>query len=158
MIYYNKALSGSLQSPMQILQKRCVRSDLPMSNAARQQLGLQPEKLRTEYKNEHLPSHDLHIGQDVMYQEATNKPWYPATITSLCAQPRCYNITTGEGVSYRKTQAHLKSYQPECKKTEDEHSDNDMQTLKANCMQFDNAKVETIKYNFILDQQETLSL
>ena len=74
MIYCNKPLSGSLQPLMQIVQSRCVRSDLPMSNAARQQLGLQPEKLRTVYKNEHLPSHDLHIGQDVMYQDVTSKP------------------------------------------------------------------------------------
>ena len=44
-----------------------------MSNAARQQLGLQPEKLRTVYKKEHLPSRDLHIGQDVMYQDVTSK-------------------------------------------------------------------------------------
>ena len=44
-----------------------------MSDAARKQLGLQPEKLRTVYKNEHLPSHDLHIEQDVMYQDATSK-------------------------------------------------------------------------------------
>ena len=68
---------------MQILQNRCARSDLPMSNAARQQLGLQPEKLRTVHKNEHLPSHDLHIGQDVMFQDVASKWWYPATITSL---------------------------------------------------------------------------
>ena len=111
-----------------------------LSNAARQQLCLQPEKLRTVYKYEHLPSHDLHIGQDIMYQDATSKWWYPATITSLCVQPRSYNITTREGVSYSKTQAHSKPYQPQCKKTEDEHSYNDMQTLKANCKQFDNVK------------------
>ena len=87
MICGNTPLSGSLQSPMQILQSRSVRSDLPMSKAARQQLGLQPEKLRNVNKNKHLPSHDLHIGQDVMYQDATSKQWYPATITNLCAQP-----------------------------------------------------------------------
>ena len=40
MIYCNTPLSGSLQSLMQILQNRHVRSNLPMSNAARQQLGL----------------------------------------------------------------------------------------------------------------------
>ena len=45
-----------------------------------------------------------------------------------------------EGISYRKKQAHLKHYQPQCKKTEDKHSDNDIQTLKANCKQFDNIK------------------
>ena len=65
MIYHNTPVTGSLQSLMQILQIRYARSDLPMSNAARQQLCLQSEKLRTVYKNEYLPSHDLHIRQDV---------------------------------------------------------------------------------------------
>ena len=78
-----------------------------------------------------------------MYQDVTSKQWYPATLTSLCAQPRSYNKTTREGVSYRKTQAHLKPYQPKCKKTEDEHSDSDMHTLKANCKQFDNIKTKS---------------
>ena len=40
MIYHNTSLSGSLQSLMQILQNRCVRSGIPICNAARQQLGL----------------------------------------------------------------------------------------------------------------------
>ena len=53
-----------------------------MSNTARQQLDLQPEKLRTVYKNEHLPSHDLHIGQDVMYQnvKASGGIWLPLQV------------------------------------------------------------------------------
>ena len=67
------------------------------------------EKLRNINKNEHLPSHDLHIGQDVMYQDATSKWWYPSTIPSLCVQPISYNITTKEGVTHRKTQAHLEA-------------------------------------------------
>ena len=104
-----------------------------MSNAARQKLGLQPEKLRTVNKKEHLPSHDLHNGQDVMYQDATSKWRYKATIKSLCVQPRGYKIATRDDVTYRKTQAHLKPYQPQCKETKDGHSDNDMQNLKANC-------------------------
>ena len=131
MIYHNTHHSGSLQSQMQILQNRCTRSDLPMPNATRQQLCLQHEKLRTVYKNEHLLSHDLHIGQDVMFQDAASKWWYPATITSLCVQPRSYNVTTRDGVTYRKTQAHLKPYQPLCKKTEDEHSESDMWDFKS---------------------------
>ena len=81
-----------------------------MSNAARHQLGLQPEKLQTVHKNEHLPSHDLYIGQDIMYQDVANKQWYSATITSLCVQPRSYNIATRDGITYRKTQAHLMPY------------------------------------------------
>ena len=47
MTYHNTPLSDSLHPLMQILHKRCTRSDHPMSNVARQQLGLQPEKLRT---------------------------------------------------------------------------------------------------------------
>ena len=140
MIYCNTPLSGSLQSPMQILQSRCPSSDLPMSNAARHQHGLQHEKLRTVYKNEYLPSYDLHIGQDAMYQDVASKLWYPAIITSLFVQPRSYNITIRDGVTYRKTQAHLKPYQPQCKKTENEHAGSNMWTLKANYKQMDNIK------------------
>ena len=103
MIYCNTLLSDILQSPMRILQSRFIRPDLPMSNAARHQLGLQPEKLRTVYMNEHLPSHDLHTGQDVMYQDVARKQWHPATITCLCVQARCYNIITRNCVTYRKT-------------------------------------------------------
>ena len=58
MIYCNTPFSGSLQSLMQILQSRNTRSDLPMSNAARRQLGLQSAKLRNVNKHKHLPSHD----------------------------------------------------------------------------------------------------
>ena len=60
-------------------------------------------------------------------------------------QPRNYNITTREGVTYRKTQAHLKPYKPQGKKSEDEHSglqSSDMQTLKANHKQFDKKTIK----------------
>ena len=94
MIYLNTPLTISLQSQMQFLQSRSARSDLPMSNAVRKQLGLDSELLRNKHKNEHLPLHDLHLGQAVMFQDATSKWWFPATITNLCLQPRSYKITT----------------------------------------------------------------
>ena len=55
MINHNTPLTGSLQSPMQILQERSARSDLPLSNAARNQLGIQPEVLRNIDKHETVP-------------------------------------------------------------------------------------------------------
>ena len=67
MIYHNIQLTGSLQMPMQILQGRTARSDLPVSNAARYKLGLQSEVLRNIDKHEKLPTHYLHVGQHVMY-------------------------------------------------------------------------------------------
>ena len=150
MIYCNTSLSGSLQSPMQILQSRSARFYLHMPNTARQQLGLQSEKLRDVNNNEHLPSHDLHIGQEVMYQDTTSKQWYPATITSLYVQSRCYNITTREGVTHRKTQAHLKPYQLQSKKSEDEHSgeeSSDRQTLKADHKKCDSMNNQVQSYS-----------
>ena len=73
MIYGNIPLTGSLQSPMQILQGRSARSDLPMSNAARNKLGIQPEVLRNIDKHDKLPMHDLHAGQHVMFQDSASK-------------------------------------------------------------------------------------
>ena len=62
-----------------------------MSNVARKQHGLGPEQLRVKSKNEQLPTHDLYIGQSVMYQDPIAKRWYPATITSLCQEHKATN-------------------------------------------------------------------
>ena len=83
-----------------------------MSNSARRQLGLETEMLRIKMKNETLPSHDLHLGQDVMMQDHASKRWSPVVITRLCKEPRSYQVTTRDNVTYRKTQAHLKPYKP----------------------------------------------
>ena len=120
MVYQNTPLSNKLCSPMQILTSRSARSNLPISHAARKQLGLECGDLRTAYKNEHLPSHDLHLYQAVIYQDPTNKRWFLTTFSKLCQEHRSYIITTKEGVQYRKTQAHLKPCQLQDKKTEDE--------------------------------------
>ena len=118
---------------MQILSSRSTRSDLPISNTARKQLGIDCEGLRTKYKNEHLSLHDLHIDQVVMNQDSTSKWWYPATIKRLCNEPRSYIITAKDDVQYRTTQVHLKLYQPQGKKNEDEHlsQSNHMHTVKS---------------------------
>ena len=118
MIYRNTLLSSSLQSSMQIIQSQTTRSQFPMSNVARKQFGLGPEQLRIKSKNEHLPWHDLQLGQSVMYQDSMTKRWYPATITNLCQEPRSYKVTTKDGIIYRKMQAHLKPYWPQYKDTE----------------------------------------
>ena len=122
MIYHNTPLTSNSKSPMQILQSRSTRSGLPMSNTAKQQLHLQSEDLRKAHKQEHMHTHDYHVNQDVMFQDAASKQWYPVTISSLCQEPRSYNITTRQAVNYRRTQTHLKSYQPQSKKLEAEYS------------------------------------
>ena len=62
MIYCNTPLSSYLQSPIQMLQNRTARSQLPMSHTARKQLGLNSDHLRVKNKNAHLPLHDLCVG------------------------------------------------------------------------------------------------
>ena len=80
MTYRNTSLSSTLQSPMQMLSNRITRSNLPLSTAAKLQMGLYNNHLTTDQKNHYLPMHDLCINQTVMYQDATIKKWYPATI------------------------------------------------------------------------------
>ena len=73
MIYHNTPLTGSLQSPMQILQGRSARSYLSMSYAARNKLGIQPEVLRSIGKHDKLPMHDLHVGEHIMFHDSASK-------------------------------------------------------------------------------------
>ena len=54
-IYHNTPLSSTMQCPMQMLQNRIARSQLPMYHTARKQLGLSSEQLRVKDKNAHLP-------------------------------------------------------------------------------------------------------
>ena len=115
MIYCNTPFTCSLQSPMQILQGRNARSDLPVLKTARKQLCIQPEVIRNTDTHAALPTHDLHLGQQVMFQDSTNKCWYPGLNESLCPEPRSYKITTRDGIVYRKTQAHLKPFTPQNK-------------------------------------------
>ena len=122
LIYCNMPLTNNLQSPMQILQNRVARSQLPMCNSARRQLGLEAEKGRTKTKNENLPLHDLYIGQDVMMQDPTSKQWSPAVITKPCTEPRGYQVSTSDNVTYRKMQVHLKMYKPEMKSVQNAKS------------------------------------
>ena len=88
MIYCNNPLASTSKSTMQMLQQRSARSQLPMSNAARRRLGIVAEQQPS--KNQHLPSHEFHIGQDVMCQSPITKRWFPVKIKALCPEPRGY--------------------------------------------------------------------
>ena len=94
---------------MQMLQQQSAGLQLPMSNAACRQLGISAEQT-TANKNQNLPLHVLHIGQEVMHQDSVTKRCFPATIKALCPEPRSYQIQTTEGVINRRTQNHLKPY------------------------------------------------
>ena len=61
------------------------------------------------------PTHDIPIGQNVMYREPNDKRWYPATVIQQLPEKRSYLIRMKDNVVYRKTYVHLKPYTPEQK-------------------------------------------
>ena len=86
MVYRNTPLNGSLQSPMQILQSRQAHTDLPLSHAVKVKMGINhtprttAEILHVKDKSVSAPTHDIPIGQHVMYREPNDGRWYPATV------------------------------------------------------------------------------
>ena len=103
---------------MQIFQSRNARSDLPMSNATRKQLGIQPEVVRSSDKHAVLATQYLHVGQQVMYPDSANKHWYPAVTDSLCPGPeplrtRSYKITIKRCYYLQEKAITLKPFTPQ---------------------------------------------
>ena len=120
MIYHNMPSASTSKSTLQMLQQRSARLQLPMSNTARRQLGIAGEQPSSN-KNQHLPAHNFHIGQEVMCQSPITKRWFPATIKTLCPEPRSYQIETQEGITYRRAQNHLKPFRSHQKTQTKEH-------------------------------------
>ena len=154
MIYHNTPLTSSLQSLMQI---RTARSNLPMSNAARKQFSLDSELLRNKQKNKHLPLHDLHLGKDVMFQDATSKQWFPATITRLCSHQEVTRLLQGKVSPIGR---HKHTWSHTCNKARRLK----IKILYPNLVICGNLNLIarsllqlTIKYNLILGQNGTLS-
>ena len=131
MIYCNTPLASLSKSPMQMLQQRSARSQLPLLNAAPRQLGIAAEQTSAS-KNQYLPLHDLHIGQEVMCQDLVTMRWFPTTIKALCPEPRSYQIETLEGVTYRRTQNHLKPYKSHWKTPRREQSKQNIDHKQSN--------------------------
>ena len=79
MVYRNTPLNGSLQSPMQILQGRQACTDLPLLHAAKVKMGINhiprssAEILWVKDKSLFSPTHDIPIGQHVMYREPSDR-------------------------------------------------------------------------------------
>ena len=144
MIYRNTPLASTSKSPVQMLQQRSARSQLPMSNAAHRQLGIAAEQM-TASKNQHLPSHDLHTGQEVMCQDFITRRWFPKTIKALCPEPRSYQIETSEGVIYRRMQNHLKPYKSHQKTQRREQSNQNINHKQSNTNQTSVKKSDNTK-------------
>ena len=138
MVHRNTPLNGTLQSPMQMLQGRQACTDLLLLHAAKVKMGINhasrptAEILCVKDKSLSTPTHDIPIGQNVMYREPNDKRWHPATVIQQLPEKRSYLIKTNDSVIYRKMQVHLKPYiskniiqQPElCKKDSNQSVDN----------------------------------
>ena len=128
MVYRNTPLCGNLQSPMQILQGTQAYTDLTLSHAAKVKMDINhapthaAEILHMKDKSLSTQTHDIPVGQHVMYREPHDGRWYPATITQQLPEKGSYIIKTDENVSYRKTHVHLKPYKSKTQITQPEHN------------------------------------
>ena len=108
MVYRNTPLNGTLQSPMQILQGRQACTDLPLSLAAKVQMGInhapQPTAEILCVKDKLLSSstHDIPICQNIMYREPNDKRWYLATVIQELPEKRSDLIRMKDNVVYKK--------------------------------------------------------
>ena len=75
-----------------------------MSKATRKQIGTQPEVVRNS-KHTVLPTHDLYVGHQLMFQDSTNNHCYPTVSKNLCPDSRSYKITTMWSVNPVKIQS-----------------------------------------------------
>ena len=64
----------------------------------------------------------LHIVQHVMYQDSASTQWHPGIITSFSKRNKAIWSTTRDGVTYQKTQTHLKPYTPQNKMVQLEYN------------------------------------
>ena len=98
MVYRNTPLNECLQSTMQILQGRQACTDLPLSHDAKAKMGINhiprpsAEILQVKDKSLSSPTHDIPIGQHIMYREPNDRRWYPATIIPQLPEKRSYLI------------------------------------------------------------------
>ena len=93
---------------MHILQGRYAHTDLPLSHAAKVQMGINhapwptAEILHVKDKLLSWPTHDILIGHNIMYREPNDKRWYPAIVIQQLLEKRWYLIRTKDNVVYRK--------------------------------------------------------
>ena len=145
MVYRNTPLNGSLQSPMQVLQGRQAYTDLPLLHAAKVKMGINhtprptTEILCVNDKSLSTPTHDILIGQHVIYREPDDGRWYPATVIKQLPEKRSYIIKTHDNIRYRKIQVQLKPHTPkknvqcpELSKVENNQNTDNKQTVTIN--------------------------
>ena len=81
-----------------------------------------------------------------MCQDPNSLRWFPATIKALCPEPRSYQIETPKGVTYRRTQNHLKPYNSHQKTLKREQSNQkQLNTNKTSVKDKDNMKQSCLR-------------
>ena len=98
---------------MQILQGRQAHTDPPLSHAAKVKMGINhvprptAEILHVRDKSLSAPTHDIPIGQNVMYREPNDRRWYPTTVIQYLLEKRSYLIKTNDNVLYTEKHKYI---------------------------------------------------
>ena len=104
---------------------------LVMAQSTHMQSSKQPEIIWNSYKHEALPTHDLNVFQQAMFQDSTSKYWYPDVSANLSPDSRSYKITTMQSVNPVKMQStHMQPVKSEVKKKSQVNTKSQEQTSK----------------------------
>ena len=111
-------VDSKLLSPAQLLQHRSFMDTLPKIPAKGNDNFLARLEDRQHVQKSSYDQHakamePLRPGQPVSLLDPTSHTWKPATLRTVCDEPRSYAVVTSAGNGVRRKRAHFKETQPE---------------------------------------------
>ena len=111
-------VDSKLPSPAQLLQHRSFMDTLPKipskgDDNVLARLEDRQHVHKSLYDQHAKAMEPLRPGQPVSVLDPTSHTWKPATVRTVCDEPRSYAVVTSAGNEVRRNRAHLKERQPE---------------------------------------------
>ena len=111
-------VDSKLPSPAQLLQHRSFMDTLPKipskgDDNVLARLEDRQHVQKSSYDQHAKAMEPLRPGQPVSVLDPTSHTWKPATVRTVCDEPRSYAVVTSAGKEVRRNRAHLKERQPE---------------------------------------------
>ena len=107
----NTPIATHLPSPAQIIFQRTVDDGLSFKSLIQHNtakvINQHRQRHVQRYDNRARDQPDLNIGQSVHIQNPTTKLWDPAIVTQKLAEPRSFEVETGNGATYRRNRTHI---------------------------------------------------
>ena len=107
----NTPIATHLPSPAQIMFQRTVDDGLSFKSVIQHNtakvINQHRQRHVQRYDNRARDQPDLNIGQSVRIQNPITKLWDPAIVAQKLAEPRSFEVETGNGATYRRNRRHI---------------------------------------------------